>query len=81
MIDADTIKTYSSHPYFDPKTDKDNMKWFMVDVTFVSRTPHFVPLALLRTISAASEDDVPEEVAYIGADGVRAIKRMFHLCL
>ena len=47
----------------------------MVDVTFVSRAPHFVPLALLRTIAAASEDDVPDQVEYIGADGVRAIKR------
>ncbi|TFY56772.1 hypothetical protein EVJ58_g7435 [Rhodofomes roseus] len=65
-----------SHPYYDQKTDKENLKWYMVDVTFVSRATHFVPLALLRNISLASEDDVPEEVAYIGEDGVKAIKQM-----
>ncbi|KAH9833791.1 DUF55-domain-containing protein [Rhodofomes roseus] len=65
-----------SHPYHDQKTDKENPKWYMVDVTFISRATHFVPLALLRNISLASEDDVPEEVAYIGEDGVKAIKQM-----
>ncbi|KZT70332.1 DUF55-domain-containing protein [Daedalea quercina L-15889] len=65
-----------SHPYYDQKTDKANPKWYMVDVTFVSRATHFVPLALLRNISLASGDDVPEEVAYIGEEGVKTIKRM-----
>jgi len=64
----------SSHPYYDPKTDKENPKWFMVDVTFEARAAHFVPLALLRRIAAASEP--PSEVAYIGEDGVKAIKGM-----
>lgn len=44
----------------------------MVDVTFVRRASHFVPLSLLRSIAAASEP--PEEVAYIGDDGLKAIQ-------
>ncbi|OSD04440.1 DUF55-domain-containing protein [Trametes coccinea BRFM310] len=64
----------SSHPYYDPKTDKENPKWYMVDVTFTRRAPHFVPLSLLRTVAAASEP--PEEVSYIGLEGVNAIKGM-----
>ncbi len=54
------------------KTDKANPKWYMVDVTFVSRAKHLVPLSLLRTI--ASSTDVPEEVSYIGEEGAKAIK-------
>ncbi|KAI0711049.1 PUA-like domain-containing protein [Cerioporus squamosus] len=63
-----------AHPYYDAKTDKENPKWYMVDVTFGSRAQHFVPLSLLRTI--ASSPDVPEEVSYIGEDGAKAIKGM-----
>ncbi|KAI1795070.1 PUA-like domain-containing protein [Ganoderma leucocontextum] len=62
----------ASHPYYDAKTDKDNPKWYMVEVTFESRVQHFLPLSLLRNIASSSE--LPEEVAYIGEDGARAIK-------
>ncbi|PCH40773.1 DUF55-domain-containing protein [Wolfiporia cocos MD-104 SS10] len=65
-----------SHPYYDPKTEQTNPKWHMVDVTFVARAPHFVPLALLRQIAAAPADAPPSGVRYIGADGVNAIKQM-----
>ncbi len=44
----------------------------MVDVTFVSRAAHFVPLSLLRNI--ASSSDLPDEVSYIGKEGAQAIK-------
>ncbi|EIW61404.1 DUF55-domain-containing protein [Trametes versicolor FP-101664 SS1] len=63
-----------AHPYYDAKTDKENPKWYMVDVTFVRRASHFVPLSLLRGIAAASEP--PEEVAYIGDDGMKAVQGM-----
>ncbi|KAI0326719.1 DUF55-domain-containing protein [Cubamyces sp. BRFM 1775] len=64
----------ASHPYYDPKTDKEKPKWYMVDATFVRRATHFIPLSLLRTIAAAAEP--PEVVSYIGDDGVKAIKGM-----
>ncbi|KAJ3383425.1 Thymocyte nuclear protein 1 [Lobulomyces angularis] len=31
-------------PYFDPKSDKDKPKWFMVDVEFVKVLPRFISL-------------------------------------
>ncbi|KAI0722477.1 PUA-like domain-containing protein [Earliella scabrosa] len=64
----------TSHPYYDAKTDKEKPKWYMVDVTFVSRAAHCIPLSLLRNIATSSS--VPEEVAYIGAEGAQAIKEM-----
>lgn len=64
-----------SHPYFDAKTDKDNPKWFMVDVTFQTRASHFVSLALLKRI-AASSPTPPADVKYIGKDGASAITAM-----
>ncbi|KAG7097524.1 hypothetical protein E1B28_004867 [Marasmius oreades] len=66
-----------THPYYDPKSNKDSPKWFMVDLTFKSRADHFIPLSLLRFISnCSSASDIPEKVAYIGEEGVRAIKSM-----
>ncbi|KAG1752512.1 PUA-like domain-containing protein [Suillus paluster] len=63
----------SSHPYFDPKTKRDDPKWFMIDATFLSRAEHFVPLSLLRHIA---DSDPPDEIAYIGTEGVKAMKAM-----
>ncbi|KAJ3751867.1 DUF55-domain-containing protein, partial [Lentinula raphanica] len=65
----------SSHPYYDPKSDESSPRWFMVDLTFESRANHFVPLVLLKHISEHVED-LPEELAYIGSEGAKAIKGM-----
>ncbi|KAJ3889605.1 DUF55-domain-containing protein [Lentinula edodes] len=65
----------SSHPYYDPKSDKSSPKWFMVDLTFKSRAKHFVSLALLKHISEHASE-LPEELAYIGSEGAKAIKSM-----
>ncbi|KAJ3921919.1 DUF55-domain-containing protein [Lentinula edodes] len=64
-----------SHPYYDPKSDKSSPKWFMVDLTFKSRAKHFVSLALLKHISEHASE-LPEELAYIGSEGAKAIKSM-----
>ncbi|TFK62720.1 DUF55-domain-containing protein [Pluteus cervinus] len=66
----------SSHPYFDAKSDKDSPRWYMVDLLFKSRTRHFVPLSLIKRIASGQGDQPPEEVKYIGEDGVRALKAM-----
>lgn len=66
----------SSHPYFDPKTKQDDPKWFMIDATFLSRAQYFVPLSLLRHIADSAESDPPDEFAYIGMDGMKAVKAM-----
>ncbi|KAL4257359.1 DUF55-domain-containing protein [Pleurotus pulmonarius] len=64
------------HPYFDAKTDKENPKWYMVDLTFVERAKNFIPLALLRYIADISSTTPPPELEYIGEDGINAIKGM-----
>ena len=47
----------------------------MVDVTFSSRAKHLVPLSLMKRIASISNpDDVPDDVSYIGSEGVKAIK-------
>ena len=46
----------------------------MVDLTFTSRAKHFVPLALLRYISDLNPQVLPEELAYLGDHGIKAIK-------
>ncbi|KAF8345603.1 PUA-like domain-containing protein [Amanita rubescens] len=65
-----------AHPYHDPKTDKDNPRWFMIDLTFKSRTKHLVPLTLLKKIAESPPDQVPEDISYIGAQGCKAIREM-----
>lgn len=45
----------SKHKYFDPKTDKDNPTWYMVDVEFVEKFDDTVPLADIRA-NPALED-------------------------
>jgi len=57
------------------KSKKDDPKWFMVDLTFVSRAEHFIPLTLLRYISETSE--LPPQIAYIGESGFAALKSEF----
>ncbi len=37
----------------DQRSVKDRPKWYMVDVKFVRRLPHFVPLWVLKAIAAA----------------------------
>ncbi|KAF9450144.1 DUF55-domain-containing protein [Macrolepiota fuliginosa MF-IS2] len=65
-----------SHPYYDSKSDKDKPKWVMVDLMFAARVKHFIPLALLRYIADLATNEPPEELEYIGQDGVKAIKTM-----
>ncbi|KAK2465918.1 hypothetical protein APHAL10511_001559 [Amanita phalloides] len=65
-----------AHPYYDLKSDKNNPRWFMVDVTFESRAKHFVPLALLKHIAASPSDRIPQDISYIGPEGCKAIREM-----
>jgi hypothetical protein len=46
----------------------------MIDATFLARAGHFIPLSLLRHIADSANSDLPDEIAYIGIDGVKAIK-------
>ena len=51
----------------------------MVDLTFTSRARHFIPLALLRLIADLPPSEVPEELAYIGQEGIKALKGALRL--
>lgn len=66
----------ASHPYYDPKSDKDKPRWYMVDLKFTARAEHFIPLALLRYIADTAADELPAGIKYIGEDGVKAIQNM-----
>ncbi len=37
-------------PYFDPKSSKENPKWFMVDVKFERKLKRYIPLPELKTL-------------------------------
>lgn len=37
-------------PHYDPKSDKDNPKWFMVDVKYVRKTKRYIPLDELKRL-------------------------------
>lgn len=51
----------------------------MVDLTFAARAKHFVPLSLLRFIADVGSAALPEALAYIGDDGMRAIKGALYI--
>ncbi|GAA6057310.1 hypothetical protein NBRC10513_006785 [Rhodotorula toruloides] len=62
------------HPYYDPKSDPEKPRWYMVDVEFVSKLPHPVPLSLLQHLSTLSPSsssssslppDLPESMSYL----------------
>lgn len=59
------------------KTDPDNPKWYMVDVTFKSRAKHYVPLPLLRHIAVSP--DLSKDMSYIGTDAIAVIKGQLNL--
>ena len=45
---ADKFATQKGHKYFDEKATKDNPIWYMVDIGFVEKFPHIVPLETLK---------------------------------
>ncbi|KAK0491536.1 PUA-like domain-containing protein, partial [Armillaria novae-zelandiae] len=69
-----------SHPYFDPKSDKEKPKWFMVDLKFTARAQHFIPLSFLRYVgshmSLQSTESILETLRYINQSDMEAIRSM-----
>ncbi len=45
---ADRFATQKGHKYFDPKATKEDPIWYMVDIGFVEKFPHIVPLDTLK---------------------------------
>ncbi|HVR39999.1 MAG TPA: EVE domain-containing protein [Thermoanaerobaculia bacterium] len=46
---ADRFATQKGHKYFDPKSTADDPIWYMVDIGFVEKFPHIVPLDTLKS--------------------------------
>ncbi|PWZ03791.1 DUF55-domain-containing protein, partial [Testicularia cyperi] len=71
----------SAHPYFDPKSDKANPKWWLVDVEFIEKLPRLVPLGLLQKLAGKSQDGSLEkeqrkQVDYLSSEDLGAIAEM-----
>ncbi|GAA5984889.1 hypothetical protein JCM10908_002438 [Rhodotorula pacifica] len=64
------------HPYYDPKSKEENPTWYMVDVEFVSRLAHPVPLALLQLLSRhSSPSSLPSSLSsYLTSQHLEAIQ-------
>ena len=68
-------------PHFDPKTDPDNPRWFMVDVEFVEIFPHYVSLSQLKSTPELAEMKVVQRgmrlsVQPVEAEHFELVKRM-----
>ncbi|SCZ87718.1 BZ3500_MvSof-1268-A1-R1_Chr2-2g05184 [Microbotryum saponariae] len=65
----------AKHPYYDPKSSSETPTWFMIDLEFVERLPHMVPLKLLQTLATTEHATLPVEVKeYIKPQHLEAIK-------
>ncbi|UZJ57007.1 hypothetical protein CBS101457_006327 [Exobasidium rhododendri] len=62
-----------SHPYYDEKSDKDNPRWFMVDVQLLHKLPYLVPLALLQYLQST---DCSHSLPYLTRGHLDAISKM-----
>ena len=45
---ADRFATQKGHEYYDPKATKEEPIWYMVDIRFVEKFSHIVPLETLK---------------------------------
>lgn len=67
------------HPYYDPKSDPEQPKWWLVDVEFVEKLERLVPLGLLQKLAEKGEKLTKEErqdVGYLSEEQIRAIGEM-----
>ncbi|GAA6022830.1 hypothetical protein JCM10207_001418 [Rhodosporidiobolus poonsookiae] len=63
----------TNHPYYDPKSKEEAPTWYMVDVEFVCKLPHLVPLSLLQLLSTSSLSSVPPSLSYLTPAHLSAI--------
>ncbi|BGP42420.1 hypothetical protein JCM10449v2_006425 [Rhodotorula kratochvilovae] len=63
------------HPYYDPKSKQDSPTWFMVDVEFIAKFAHPVPLALLQHLASLSPStaSLPPALSYLSPSHLAAI--------
>ncbi|SPO23648.1 uncharacterized protein UTRI_03821_B [Ustilago trichophora] len=69
----------AKHPYYDPKSDREAPKWWLVDVEFVRKLERLVPLGLLQKLGGKGDKLTKEErgeVGYLSEDELKAIADM-----
>ncbi|TKY85509.1 hypothetical protein EX895_005671 [Sporisorium graminicola] len=72
----------AQHPYYDPKSNPEQPKWWLVDVEFVEKLDRLVPLGLLQKIAGKGADgkaltkDERKDVGYLTEAQLQAIKDM-----
>lgn len=54
------------HPYYDPKSDPEAPKWWLVDVEFVEKLPTLVPLGLLQKVAGKADALTSEQRNQVG---------------
>lgn len=71
------------HPYYDPKSNPDEPKWWLVDVEFVQKLERLVPLGLLQKLAGKGASDGKalsekerKDVGYLSDAELRAISAM-----
>jgi predicted RNA-binding protein with PUA-like domain len=47
------------HPYYDPKSDESNPKWYMVDVAFERKFQRFISLTELQKYKTSELKEMP----------------------
>ncbi|GAA5995725.1 EVE domain-containing protein [Rhodotorula paludigena] len=71
----------AKHPYYDAKSKKDDPTWYMVDVEFLAKFEHLVPLSLLQHLASlapsssttSSTPALPASLAYLTPSHLSAI--------
>ncbi|KDN38270.1 DUF55-domain-containing protein, partial [Tilletiaria anomala UBC 951] len=66
-------------PYHDPKSSRETPRWYMVDVKFVERLEHFVPLSVLQQIGAGLSHltiEQRKDIAYLSDEQIHNIGQM-----
>lgn len=72
----------TKHPYYDPKSNPEEPKWYLVDVEYVEKLDRLVPLGLLQKLGGKGSDgkaltkDERADVAYLSDTQLRAISEM-----
>jgi predicted RNA-binding protein with PUA-like domain len=60
------------HKYYDPDSDPENPTWYTVDIRFVEKFPHIVPLATLKATPGLEDMKVVQKGSRLSVQPVTA---------
>lgn len=64
------------HPYYDARSDPKAPRWFQVDLRFLARVRHYVPLAALHHLAGELDAEQRADVAFLSDAHLAAIRAM-----